>query len=70
MKRFNVYSIGWDAGGYGGGLCIVAANDADEARNIAIDNGWKCYDEDAWLLSGVSYEGENPCVLASGNHQE
>lgn len=69
MKKLKVYSIGWDKGGYGGGLCVVAAHDATEAHEIAEKDGWYCGDHYANEMVGVSYEGE-PCVIASDYYQE
>ena len=68
--RLQIFEIYWDAGGYGSGLCIVAANTSEEATNLAENDGWRVdWEMGARVIKGAYFEGE-PQVLASEHYQE
>lgn len=62
----KLFQFTWDQS-YGGGLCIVAANDIHEAAQIASDDSkWWSYGEE---LDSCFYDGE-PCIITSRYYQE
>jgi len=62
----KLFQFTWDQD-YGGGLCIVAAKDIDEACEIATNNSrWWSYGME---LSDCFYNGE-PCIITSDYYQE
>jgi hypothetical protein len=69
MKKLKMYGLEWEEQGYGGGLCVIAAEDADEAVKLADASGWLHGDYSPEEIKGALYEGE-ACVLTSGMYQE
>jgi len=67
--RLNIYTIGWDAGGYGDGLCVVAANTAEEALQLANIDGWRSDEKGACIIKGAYFEGK-PQVLDFRKYQD
>lgn len=67
--KLNIYTLGWYSGGYGGGLCVIAANSEEEAIEIAKINGWRFTSESINQIKNAYFEGE-PQILDSEYYQE
>lgn len=68
--KLKIYTLYWDAGGYGGGLCVVAANNPEEAIKLAEADSWRVnWEAGVSEIEGAYFEGK-PQVLKSEYYQE
>lgn len=67
-KRLKIYTIHWNEEGFGGGLCVIAANDKEEAKKLAESIKW-IYTTGPFEIEGATVGGE-PRVLDSNHYQE
>ncbi len=68
-KKLKIFTINWNEGGFGGGMCLIAAADPEAAREIAKEEGWQFIDEWTTEIVGASYSGD-PGMLSSSKYQE
>lgn len=65
MKVWQFY---WDAGGYGRGVMLVAADDIDEATEIAKADNRNWYPDSQIGL--LEFKGTTPQIIVEEHYQE